>query len=234
MKGLAMRILLTVFMLVLISLSGCMSYTVLSHPEVEVYDEQLGKYVFEEVTLASNCRSCHQHSANKFDVYRRLLRTPSSSSSLEKIDLLQVRAMPELRGYENYLHSDLGSYYYAAWWFHPIIVESGFYASSAASSGTSASERVRQSYRRSSGRLPSGQVSTAGAPATSSGTSAPSSASSVSTTGTPATGSSASSQPNERRSSSDSNVLHHAPQRSAQYGVSKPDSVPRPSGRQRE
>ncbi len=220
-----MRILLTVFMLLLISLSGCMSYTVLSHPEVEVYDEQLGKYVFEEVTLASNCRSCHQHVANKFDVYRRLLRTPSSSSSLEKIDLLQVRAMPELRGYENYLYSDFGSYYYAAWWFNPIIVESGFYASSSALSATSATERVRQSYRRSSGRLPSGHVSTAGAPAASSGTSASSSTSPVSTAATPVTGSSASSQPDERRSSSNSDALLNSSQRSAQYGVSQPDSV---------
>lgn len=233
MKGSVMRFSLSIFMIVLISLSGCASYTVLFHPEVEVYDERLGKYLFEEVTPASNCRSCHQDAANKFDVYSRLLRTHGSSSSLEKIDLIELHAMPELRGYENYLYSDFGSYYYAAWWFNPIIVEYVFHITpSAAPSAASTSERVRQSYRRSSGRMPTSHVSTTGTPATNSRTS-PSSAASASTTATPVAGSSTPAQ-HELRHSSGRDSLHNASQRAVQYSEPKPDSALNTSGRHRE
>lgn len=204
----------------------------LSHPEVEVYDEHLTKYVFEEVTLASNCQSCHANQPSKFDVYRRLSRTPGSASSIEKIDLLQARAMPELRGYENYLHSDLGSYYYATWWFNPIIVESGFYGASASSAATPATERIRQSYRRSFGRAIHSSAPASGAQPVgrNAPTQPPASAATAVETSSPSSSSQQGTRTSsESRSSSEEN--HGSRQNS---GESKSESTPRSSGRTRE
>ncbi|MFN3393929.1 MAG: hypothetical protein ACK424_05170, partial [Candidatus Thermochlorobacter sp.] len=213
-------------------LSGCAPYTMLSHPEVEVYDERLEKYIFEEVTLASNCRSCHANQPSKFDVYRHLSRTSGSITSIERIDLLQVRAIPELRGYENYLHSDLGSYYYAAWWFNPVIVESGFYGTSTSPAAQSTPERIRQSYRRSFGRAMQSSAPHSGAqPAAS----PPSSPASAATAVSGAQSSAPSSSGPHTRSSSEAGSTSQDNQGSRQNsGEAKSESTPRSSGRIRE
>ncbi len=226
--------LVATLLLVIALLSGCATYTMLSHPEVEVYDEQLEKYIFEEVTLASNCRNCHANQPSKFDVYRHLLRTSGSTTSIEKIDLLQTRAMPELRGYENYLHSDLGSYYYAAWWFNPVIVESGFYGVSTSPAAASTSERIRQSYRRSFGRAMQSSAPHSGAQPAARTTPAPSPASAT-TAASGAQPSEPSSSGQSTRSSSEAGSSSQENQGSRQSsGESKSESTPRSSGRIRE
>jgi hypothetical protein len=107
--------------------SGCMTYTVFSHPDVEVYDERIGKYLHAEVELVSDCKSCHDNHASKYALYangvnaRRMDKT-----SLDKINLLKAREdEPDLRGLNNYLNSEFGYYYYAPWWFDGVAVGSG-------------------------------------------------------------------------------------------------------------
>ncbi|MCS7013741.1 MAG: hypothetical protein RMI34_10975 [Chloroherpetonaceae bacterium] len=133
-------------LLSMLAVTGCIGYTMWSHPEVEVYDEALQAYMLERVTVTANCRSCHSNQHDQFGTYAQLF-FQQDSLSLSKKDTLRTCLSPsELRGYENYQHSDWGKYYYAVWWFNPIVVEQ-------ASNGTmeiinltpSLTERLRQS-----------------------------------------------------------------------------------------
>lgn len=98
---------------------GCNSYTVLHHPDVEVYDDTLQAFMLERITVTANCQNCHKHQIDQLDFYLRLFYIPDSS----RTDLLRVHSFPELHGYDNYLDSDWGNYYYAVWWFNPVAIE---------------------------------------------------------------------------------------------------------------
>ncbi|MDW8467422.1 MAG: hypothetical protein RML35_15045 [Chloroherpetonaceae bacterium] len=42
-------------LLSMLAVTGCIGYTMWSHPEVEVYDEALQAYMLERVTVTANC-----------------------------------------------------------------------------------------------------------------------------------------------------------------------------------
>lgn len=136
-----------------VAVSGCGSFTVLDHPEVEVRDEPTGKFVFEEVSPVSDCKSCHEKMANKYEGYARAAEKRTTS-----YDRVATATATEFKGLSNYAGSDYDYYYYYPWWFDGYSLATG--ANSAAAGGgpdlssagsANGSVRARQSFRRGMG-----------------------------------------------------------------------------------
>lgn len=139
---------------VAVALSGCGSFTVLDHPEVEVRDEPTGKFVFEEVLPVSDCKSCHEKMANKYEGYARAAEKRTTS-----YDRVATANATEFKGLSNYAGSDYDYYYYYPWWFDGYSLTTGANSSAPAAGGSgnvsaapaNGSVRARQSFRRGMG-----------------------------------------------------------------------------------
>ncbi|MDX2129086.1 MAG: hypothetical protein SFU91_08625 [Chloroherpetonaceae bacterium] len=153
--------------LIFLLVSGCGTFTVLSHPEVEVLDPDTKKFYFEEVTFASNCSSCHEGTPDKFGIYSKLalkeplLATGQGKTSYEKI-ISEINQNAELANsgaefdaFSIYANSPFLSFYLIPWWYQSDNIQSSLFSGQLNEEviENRTKDTRRQSFRRILGRL---------------------------------------------------------------------------------